>query len=259
MNEFGLTSTAMRSRRFSDKDLADIAAAGFTSIALSALAGHLELSGGSHLDALARAADAEGVVIRSLSVPLESLAAALPVAIERGWPLVVGRLGPCRLTGAPAGDSLALAPLLEKAAELLPGRGCALAVQVPGGRLAGAQTVVDVLESLDDARLGVCLDVGHAHLAGAASETVEVLSGLVMTTLLHDNNGRDDLHRAPGEGAVNWAAVLTACWKTGFTGPWVIDVVEEPGRSGALARAVGARARLQAILEDLAQPMTFTE
>ncbi len=91
------------------------------------------------------------------------------------------------------------------------------------------------------------------------AEMAEVLSGLVMATLLHDNSGRDDLHRAPGEGTVNWPAVLTRCWKTGFTGPWIIDVVEEPGRSDALTRAVGARARLQAILEDLAQPMTFTE
>jgi sugar phosphate isomerase/epimerase len=259
MNEFGLTSTALRSRRFTDKDIANAAAAGFTSIALAATAGHIDLSDVAHLDLLVRAANAEGVVIRSLSVPVEGLAGAVPIALERGWPLVVGRLGPCRLTGAPAGDSVAIAPLLEKAAELLPARGCALAVQVPGGRLISAESVVSVLESLDDARLGVCLDVGHAQLTGAASEAAEVLSGLVMTTLLHDNNGRDDLHRAPGEGTVNWAAVLTACWKTGFTGPWVIDVAEEPGRVDTLTRAVGARTRLQAILEDLAQPMTFTE
>jgi sugar phosphate isomerase/epimerase len=134
-----------------------------------------------------------------------------------------------------------------------------VAVQAPGGRLASAETLVAVLESLDDPRLGVCLDVGHAHLVDAASESPEVLSGLVMTVLLHDSNGREDVHRAPGEGTVNWAAVLTACWKTGYSGPWFIDVAEEPGRGRPVARAVGARTRLRAILEDLAQPMTFTE
>lgn len=259
MNEFGLTSTTLRQGRFGEKEIADVAAAGFTSIALTAVGGQIDVSDGSRLDALARAATAEGVAIRSLSVPLEGLVAAVPIVRERGWPLLVGRLGPCRLSGAAAGNNIALAPLLEKAAALLPQRGCAVAVQAPGSRLVGAETVVDVLESLDDPRLGVCLDVGHAHLAGAASESAEVVSGLIMTTLLHDNNGRDDLHRAPGEGAVNWPAVLTACWKTGFAGPWIIDVADEPGRADPLTRAVGARTRLQAILEDLAQPMTFTE
>ncbi len=73
MNEFGLTSTALRSRRFSDKDIADFAAAGFTAIALAAIAGHVDLSDGSRLDALARAADAEGVS-DSLAVAFRSKA-----------------------------------------------------------------------------------------------------------------------------------------------------------------------------------------
>ena len=142
---------------------------------------------------------------------------------------------------------------------MLPGRGTGIAIQAPGGRTFSAEAIVATLETLDDARFGVCLDAGHAHLAGGAPESAEAASGLVMAALLHDNNGREDLHRAPGEGAINWPGVLTACWKTGFSGPWIIDVGDEPGRSDALKRAVSARARLQAILEDLAQPMTFTE
>ena len=94
--------------------------------------------------------------------------------------------------------------------------------------------------------------MGHAHLSGGAPETIEALSGYLVTVHAHDNQGRDDQHRLPYSGSVDWPATLMALWKTGFTGP-------DPDAATTLARAVGARTRLQAILDDLAQPMVFPE
>jgi sugar phosphate isomerase/epimerase len=153
----------------------------------------------------------------------------------------------------------ALSKLVEKMLERLPARGCAIALQAPASRILSADIAADLLESFDDPRLVVCLDAGHAHLWGGAVEAAEAFSGLIATVLLHDNNGHEDLHRPPGAGTINWPEVLTACWKTGFDGPWMFDIAEEKPPADGLARAVGARTRLQAILEDLAQPMTFTE
>ena len=78
---------------------------------------------------------------------------------------------------------------------------------------------------------------------------------------MHDNQGREDSHRVPWAGAIDWPAVITSCWKAGFTGPWILAPVTSPdqGMEDVLRRAVGARTRLQGILEDLAQPFTFAE
>ena len=259
MTTFGLASTVFGSRRLDARDIVAMKAAGLETLDLVAIPGHVDIADGPHIDAIVESARSAGVAIRSVSVAIGDLQTATPIAIDRGWPLLIGRTGPCRVA-QPRGDATAaLGPILEKIAAMLPERGIGIAIQAPGGRALSAEAIVGTLESLDDARFGVCLDAGHAHLAGGAPESAESASGLVVAAILHDNNGREDLHRAPGEGAINWPAVLTACWKTGFSGPWIIDVAEEAGRSDALKRAVSARTRLQAILEDLAQPMTFTE
>ena len=259
MTTFGLASTVFGSRRLEARDLVAMKAAGFETLDLVAISGHVEIANVSHLDTIVESAGSSGVAIRSVSVALGELQTATSAVIDRGWPLLIVRTGPCRVTQARGDAVIHLGPILERVAPMLPERGLAIAIQAPGGRALSTDAIVAALESLDDARFGVCLDAGHAHLAGGAPESAETSSGLVMAALLHDNNGREDLHRAPGEGAINWPAVLTACWKTGFSGPWIIDAADEAARPDTLKRAVSARARLQAILEDLAQPMTFTE
>jgi sugar phosphate isomerase/epimerase len=259
MNSFGLASTAFGSQRLMARDIAAMRAAGFDTLDLVAAAGHLEIADVALLDEIARSGREAGVTVRSLSVAFDQLQTATPIAVDRGWPLLIGRIGPCRLHQSSADTSAAVAPTLERLTPLLPERGMSLAVQAPGGASLGAEAIITALDAIDDARLGLCLDAGHAHLSGGAAESAEIMSGLIMVSLLHDNNGREDFHRPPGEGAINWPAFLTACWKTGFEGPWIIDVASEAGRTDVVARSVRARARLQAILEDLAQPMTFTE
>ena len=61
-------------------------------------------------------------------------------------------------------------------------------------------------------RMGVCLDVGHAHLSdGGLAEAVEVLRERVLEVHVHDNHGPDhagtDEHLWPGAGTIDWAAV----------------------------------------------------
>lgn len=258
MNTFGLASTAFRSRRFGEAEIENIAVADFRLIDLTIARGHIDLADGLQLDEISRAAGSS-VSIGSVSAALDGVLSLIPVARDRGWPLIVARVGPCRLGQAQPSTPVSLAAVLEKIVTALPDRGLSVAIEVPAGKTATPETVVAVLESLGDPRLGVCFDAGHAHLAGGAPEWADAVSGLILTARLHDNSSREDLHRAPGEGSIRWPEVLTACWKTGFAGPWILDVADEAGKADAITRAVGARTRLQAILDDLAQPMTFPE
>ncbi len=74
---------------------------------------------------------------------------------------------------------------------------------------------------------------------------------------MHDNKGQLDNHLVPFEGTIDWAATLMAMSKMGYAGPLVFEVADHGDAPGVLARTVRARTRLQAILDDLAAPISF--
>ncbi len=61
---------------------------------------------------------------------------------------------------------------------------------------------------LDD--VGVCLDVGHAHLGEGVPAALAELSGRVLSSHIHDNHGERDEHLWPGEGTIDFAGALPA-------------------------------------------------
>jgi sugar phosphate isomerase/epimerase len=52
--------------------------------------------------------------------------------------------------------------------------------------------------------IGVCLDVGHAHLRDGVAATLAELKPLLRSSHLHDNHGEKDEHLWPGEGTIAW-------------------------------------------------------
>ena len=185
---------------------------------------------------------------------------ALDAARELGSATLVLHLGVPREAKAPPGDNdpSAVRRSLEAIGEAARGAGVRLALELIPNALSTAEELLRWMD--DDAGLGdagVCLDVGHAHMMGGAPEAVETLSGHVITTHLHDNNGREDAHLPPFAGSIDWPATLAAMWKVGYAGPLVFEVADRGDLAGVLTRTVGARARLQAILMDLSQPFDF--
>jgi sugar phosphate isomerase/epimerase len=86
--------------------------------------------------------------------------------------------------------------------------------------------VAALVDELDSAQVGMCLDLGHAHITADAAnrdltETVEPLLDRVILFHVHDNFGarpfapraggieplRLDLHLAPGAGSLPWRAL----------------------------------------------------
>ncbi|MGC2162366.1 MAG: sugar phosphate isomerase/epimerase family protein [Silvibacterium sp.] len=52
--------------------------------------------------------------------------------------------------------------------------------------------------------IGVCLDVGHAHLGEGVAPILAELKPLLRSSHLHDNHGERDEHLWPGEGTIAW-------------------------------------------------------
>lgn len=75
----------------------------------------------------------------------------------------------------------------------------------------------DIVEELDDSRIQICLDVGHANAVKLpeypVTKWIEILGKHIGHFHLHNNDGANDLHLAVTEGDINMEAVVNAIKK----------------------------------------------
>jgi sugar phosphate isomerase/epimerase len=79
--------------------------------------------------------------------------------------------------------------------------------------LSEATTPAHLLTILDLGHLsnvGVCLDVGHAHVNVGVAEAIATLGGNIASVHIHDNHGVKDEHLWPGEGTIEWPETIAA-------------------------------------------------
>ena len=261
MTRFGLSTTVFGAAPLSARECDLAASHGFNLIEIAARPGHFDWRDAVAIRDVRTFISAAGLEIASLSVSLIDASAGLAAAADLGSPLLIARADGCRAHAAGpramAMNTGEFRRTVETLAEQAVASGVSAAVELPLS--VEPEQMVDLLESLEGAPVGVCLDVGHAQLTSGAPEAIEILSGFIVTTHLNDNTGREDQHRPPYAGSVDWPAALMAFWKTGYTGPAVFELTADPDVMTTLSRAVSARTRLQAILDDLAQPMVFPE
>lgn len=100
--------------------------------------------------------------------------------------------------------------------------------------------------------LGLCLDTGHANLVWGndlVKEVVERFGDRLYSIHMHDNKGWgdepgcNDAHLLPGEGSIDWKALMAALRKTAYEEPWVLEVCKPAGEDdGAYLRRAKAAA-----------------
>jgi len=74
--------------------------------------------------------------------------------------------------------------------------------------LSTPEALIELLHTARFTDVGVCFDVGHAHMAPGVKHAFETLRGLIRTTHVHDNDGTCDAHFWPGGGSVDWKEIL---------------------------------------------------
>jgi sugar phosphate isomerase/epimerase len=92
----------------------------------------------------------------------------------------------------------------------------------PGSRMID---LAELLCELEHPRLALALDTGHGNLTSGAAEETLAAGGLLATTHVHDNNGRQDAHEPPGLGTIDWPAWGRALDAIGYAGPIVLECV----------------------------------
>ena len=71
-----------------------------------------------------------------------------------------------------------------------------------------ALNLVEILRIGHFKDVGVCLDLGHAHITGGIPATLAELKPLIRTAHIHDNHGQKDEHLWPGNGTIAWAETM---------------------------------------------------
>lgn len=117
-------------------------------------------------------------------------------------------------------------------------------VQRPGAppfTYTSAEDMLELVEGIGSQRVGICLDTGHANIAGQnPAGMIRAYGDRLKVLHLNDNFGLigpvyEDLHLFPGHGNLNWGEIFRALRETGFTGSFNLEPVGAlPGLSPAV-------------------------
>lgn len=118
---------------------------------------------------------------------------------------------------------------LRELAECAQAAGVVVAVEeLPRSCLGNCSREMLELLSADE-RLRLCFDTNHL-LGEDAVQFLSFMSGKIRTVHFSDYDFIDERHWLPGEGKIDWRALLRALKATGYTGPFLYEVGMEPPR-----------------------------
>jgi len=79
--------------------------------------------------------------------------------------------------------------------------------------------LVELLDEVDPAGdVGLCVDLGHAHVEGNILEELQAALPRLDHLHVHDNDGQKDSHLPPGEGTIPWQQVVEQLRSIDFDG-----------------------------------------
>jgi sugar phosphate isomerase/epimerase len=279
---FGVSTHLFHEQRLTRDHLVHIAAHGFEAVEVFATRSHFDYHSPAATADLAEWLSDTGLSLHSIHAPaFEALRngqwlgalsnassvesrratavgearAALEVATRIPFRFLVMHVGLPSEAPSVDNDSAAALRSIEELAPLAAGVGVRLALEVIPNSMSSAAALARLVEDdLDGLDVGVCLDYGHAHMMGDVVEAVEILSGHLWTTHVHDNHGRRDDHLVPFDGGIDWDGAMMATQKIGYDGMLMFEVGALADPVHLLARISNARARLE---ESLMLPASF--
>src|SRR5208337_4173739 len=102
--------------------------------------------------------------------------------------------------------------------------GVQVVVENINNELSTPEGLVELLHAARFTDVGVCFDVGHAHMAPGITHAFETLRNLIRTTHVHDNDGQRDAHLWPGNGAVSWKETVALLRAAPHVPPLVLEI-----------------------------------
>ena len=272
---FGVSTHLFHENRLSREHLVDIAAHGFETVEVFATRAHFDYHDRAAIDQLGEWLSDTRLELNSVHAPIfdamsggkwvgsfsnasgdearrkQAIAetkAALEIARAVPFRYLVLHLGMPSVEKVPAGDNQPAAARrsVEEIAELAANVSVQVAIEVIPNTLSSPGALCRLIEEdLDGVdNIGVCLDYGHANIGGDVAEAIETISGHLLTTHVHDNNGKRDDHLVPYAGKIDWDAAMMETQKVGYDGVLMFEVATTGDAVATLKRMATARERL---------------
>lgn len=118
---------------------------------------------------------------------------------------------------------------------------CVLENKLPHLMFGNTADMLWILALMTSTNVGVCLDTGHARLAGELEVATQKLSGHLKMVHASDNLGKFDDHLPPGRGTINWPHFLEHLTRSAFHGSIILEIAAQSDVSNTLAEARAAR------------------
>ena len=93
--------------------------------------------------------------------------------------------------------------------------------------LSKPERLVEMLHTSHFDDVGVCFDVGHAHIMGDLAGAFAILKDHILSTHVHDNKKDKDTHLWPGEGSMDWAETMQLLRSAPHTPPLLLEIEGE--------------------------------
>jgi sugar phosphate isomerase/epimerase len=132
---------------------------------------------------------------------------------------------------------------------------CVLENKLPHLLFGNTSDILWILDGINSAEVGVCLDTGHAYLGGDIHHLVHKLAGHLRMIHAHDNDGTGDNHLPPGDGKINWNKFLRDLVEIRFRGAFVLEMAGTDDPAVTMANARRGRSYLRDLARLLALAM----
>jgi len=93
--------------------------------------------------------------------------------------------------------------------------------------LSTPDRLIDFIQKTHFDDVGVCFDVGHAHLMSSVPEAFETLKIHIRSTHVHDNHRDKDSHLWPGKGNIDWTNTVELLRSAPQVPPLLLEVEGE--------------------------------
>jgi len=103
-------------------------------------------------------------------------------------------------------------------------KGSVFAVENGSDRKTGAGSLMRLIDDYPADKLGITLDVGHAHMEGDLLTAVRTVGPRLKSVHAHDNDSKTDDHLIPGEGDIPWKDLKKTLTEVDFRGPFVYEI-----------------------------------
>jgi sugar phosphate isomerase/epimerase len=102
--------------------------------------------------------------------------------------------------------------------------GVSIIVENIPNELSTPDRLVELIHTSHFPDVGVCFDIGHAHIMSDVSQAFEILKDHIRSTHVHDNNKDRDSHLWPGKGSIDWKQAMELLRSAPHTPPLLLEI-----------------------------------